>query len=233
MSAGTLHPRLVGRYLLGDAFAAGGMASVHLGVLHGPAGFKRPVAIKRMHAALLGDAGARATLFDEARLTARIHHPHVVQTLDVVEDGEELFLVLEYVHGESFDMLLARVREKGQLCPPRIAAAVIVGALRGLHAAHEAKGEDGQPLEVVHRDLSPHNVLVGADGVARILDFGVAKAVTRAQITRGGQLKWNRSHGSAAFRSRPGVSHILVPPRDPSAQQVIETPRKREVASTR
>lgn len=200
-------PRTLGRYLLGPQLAAGGMASVHLGLLNGPVGFKRVVALKRMHAALTGDAAARATLVDEARLTSRIHHPHVVQTLDVVEDQGELFLVLEYVHGQSLDRLLAKARERGPV-PTRIVTAVLAGVLRGLHAAHEARGEDGQPLELVHRDLSPHNVMVDTNGVPRVLDFGIARARGRLQGTREGQLKGKLAylspeqvHGDASRRS--------------------------------
>lgn len=187
--------------------AVGGMASVHLGRLEGTAGFRRAVVIKRMLASS-ADTEARAMLLDEAHLASRIQHANVVQTLDIVEDGPELFIVLEYVHGESFDQLLKRATEQGQRCPPRIVSAIVAGALRGLHAAHEAKGEDGQPLELVHRDFSPHNVLVGADGVPRVLDFGVARARGRMQGTRDGQIKGKLAylspeqvHGEASRRS--------------------------------
>lgn len=200
-------PRSIGRYLMAGPIAVGGMASVHLGRLEGTAGFRRTVVIKRMLASS-SDTEARAMLLDEAHLASRIQHANVVQTLDIVEDGPELFIVLEYVHGESFDVLLKRASEQGQRCPPRIATAIVAGALRGLHAAHEAKGEDGQPLELVHRDFSPSNVLVGADGVPRVLDFGVARARGRMQGTRDGQIKGKLAylspeqvHGEASRRS--------------------------------
>lgn len=156
-------------------------------------------------------------LLDEARLASRVQHANVVQTLDVIEDGPELFVVLEYVHGESFDQLLARARSLGQPCPPRVAAAIVAGGLRGLHAAHEAKGEDGQPLDLVHRDFSPHNVLVGVDGVPRVLDFGVARARGRMQGTRDGQLKGKLAylspeqvHGEASRRSDVFAAGIVA-----------------------
>ncbi|MDP1916779.1 MAG: serine/threonine-protein kinase [Myxococcales bacterium] len=200
-------PRSIGRYLMAGPIAVGGMASVHLGRLEGTSGFRRTVVIKRMLASS-SDTEARAMLLDEAHLASRIQHANVVQTLDIVEDGPELFIVLEYVHGESFDVLLKRATELGQRCPPRIATAIVAGALRGLHAAHEAKGEDGQPLELVHRDFSPSNVLVGADGVPRVLDFGVARARGRMQGTRDGQIKGKLAylspeqvHGEASRRS--------------------------------
>lgn len=201
-------PRAVGRYLLAGPIAVGGMASVHFGLLNGPRGFRRTVAIKRMLQTYAANPQARLMLVDEARLASRVSHANVVQTLDVVEDHDELFLVLEYVHGESFDKLLERAAELGRKAPSRVATAIVVGALRGLHAAHEAKGEDGAPLELVHRDLSPHNVLVDVNGVPRVLDFGVARARGRLQGTRDGQLKGKLAylspeqvHGEASRRS--------------------------------
>lgn len=181
-------PRLVGRYLMAAPIAVGGMASVHLGRLDGQGGFRRAVAIKRMLAPST-DTEARAMLLDEARLASRIRHANVAQTMDVVEDGPEVFLVLEYVHGESLEALCQRQREQTRAVPPRLASAIVAGALRGLHAAHEARGDDGELLDLVHRDFSPHNVLVGVDGVPRVLDFGVARARGRLQGTRDGQLK--------------------------------------------
>lgn len=209
-------PRSVGRYLMAGRIAVGGMASVHFGRLEGPSGFKRPVAIKRMLAAP-GDTEARTMLLDEARVSSRIQHPNVVQTLDVIEEGPELFIVLEYIHGETLELLQNRVREGGAVCPPRIVGAILSGALRGLHAAHEVKGDDGQLLELVHRDFSPHNVLVGADGVSRVLDFGVARARGRMQGTRDGQLKGKLAylspeqvHGEASRQSDIFAAGIVL-----------------------
>src|SRR5262249_31708619 len=120
---------------------------------------------------------------------ARIQHPNVVTILDVVSEDGELSLVLEYVHGESLGALLAAAKERGERVPGPIAAAIVAQALRGLHAGHEAQDDRGVALDLVHRDLSPNNVLVDDNGVARVLDFGVAKARGRAQITEVGGLK--------------------------------------------
>jgi eukaryotic-like serine/threonine-protein kinase len=187
-------PRTVGRYVVYGEIASGGMATVHFGRLTGLAGFARSVAIKRLHAHFAKDPEFVKMFLDEARLAARITHPNVVATLDVVQSGEELFLVMDYVRGLALSQLLRAARRAGERMPPLIATGIVAGALHGLHAAHEAKNEVGQRLDIVHRDVSPQNVLVGTDGVARVLDFGVAKAAGRMQETRDGQLKGKLSY---------------------------------------
>ena len=182
-------PLLVDRYAIYDAIASGGMATVHLGRLIGTAGFLRTVAIKRLHSQFAHDADFTAMFLDEARLASRIQHPNVVSTLDVVMNGDELLLVMEYVRGESLSRLIRRARDRGDYLPPRVVVAIMSGALHGLHAAHEAVDEKGASLGLVHRDMSPQNVLVGTDGVARVLDFGVAKAAGRVHTTRDGDIK--------------------------------------------
>ena len=209
MSEGTLERgRTVGRYTVFGEIASGGMASVHLGRLQGTGGFARTVAIKRLHPALAKDAQLVTMLLDEARTSARIQHPNVVSTLDVIEDQDEVLLVLEYVHGESLANLLATVARKGQRAPVEVVAAIVAGALHGLHAAHEAKDEMGVPLELVHRDVSPQNILVDDNGNARLLDFGVAKALGRQQISQIGVPKGKLAymapeqvHGNVSRRS--------------------------------
>src|SRR5207247_8656477 len=104
------------------------------------------------------------------------------------------FVVMDFVLGDSLARLLRAARDRGERTPLPIAAAIMVNVLHGLHAAHEAKNERGEPLGLVHRDVSPQNVLVGADGAAHVIDFGVAKAAGRAQITRDGQLKGKLSY---------------------------------------
>jgi eukaryotic-like serine/threonine-protein kinase len=170
------------------------MATVHLGRLLGPVGFSRTVAIKRLHAQFASDPEFVSMFLDEARLAARIRHPNVVPTLDVVATGGELFLVMEYVPGESVSRLSRALRERQQTIPYRILSAIMAGVLHGLHAAHEAKDERGHPLGIVHRDVSPQNILVGTDGVPRVLDFGVAKAAGRVQTTKEGQIKGKLSY---------------------------------------
>ncbi len=164
------------------------MATVHLGRLVGAAGFARTVAIKRLRANYARDPKFVRMFIDEARLSSRIRHPNVAATIDVVSDGDELLLVLEYVHGESLSRLLSQDESRAPI-DPRVAVAVAVGALHGLHAAHEARSERGEPLEIIHRDVSPQNILLGDDGVPRVVDFGIAKAAGRMQRTDSGHVK--------------------------------------------
>jgi serine/threonine-protein kinase len=168
------------------------MATVHLGQLVGPAGFTRTVAVKRLGPALAEDREAVAMLLDEARLAARLHHPNVAATIDVVIEPQDSCIIMEYVHGESLARLL---RAEGSARPSAaVVSAIVVGTLRGLHAAHEVCDEKGEPLEIIHRDVSPQNIIVGADGIPRLIDFGIAKARRRLQSTTEGQLKGKLSY---------------------------------------
>jgi serine/threonine-protein kinase len=183
------------------------MATIHIGRLLGPVGFARTVAIKRLHPPLARDPEFVAMFLDEARLAARIRHPNVVSTLDVVATEGELFVVMEYVPGESLARLLRAVRAANGIVPVPIAATIMVGVLHGLHAAHEAHDERGQPLRIVHRDVSPHNILVGTDGDAHLIDFGIAKARGRMQVTRQGQIKGKLSYMPAEQLMGQGLDH--------------------------
>ncbi len=180
---------IAGRYMLYGEIAAGGMATVHIGRQVGTAGFSRTVAIKRLLPEFARDPEFVAMMVDEARMVARIRHPNVVPTLDCVAAEGQLLLVMEYIQGESLGRLTKSARIRAELAPPRIASAILSGALHGLHAAHEATDDHGMPLQIVHRDVSPQNILVGTDGVARVIDFGVAKASGRVQSTREGKVK--------------------------------------------
>lgn len=181
--------RIIGRYALFREIASGGMASVHLGRLLGPVGFSRVVAIKRLHPHLARDPEFVAMFIDEARLAARVQHPNVVPTLDVVALDGELFIVMEYIEGESLARLVRLAKTKGQRIPLDVINAVMIGTLHGLHAAHGARGEGGRALGLVHRDVSPQNILIGADGLVRVVDFGIAIAAGRSHRTASGVLK--------------------------------------------
>lgn len=179
----------IGRYVVCDEIAAGGMATVHFGRVVGAAGFTRTVAIKKMHAHCAREPQFATMFLDEARLAARIHHPNVVATLDVVSHDGDLFIVIDYIEGETLARLSAAASALDERVPVPFALSILIGALSGLHAAHEATGERREPLRIVHRDVSPQNLIIGVDGVTRVLDFGIAKAAARLESTRGGQVK--------------------------------------------
>jgi len=178
-----------GRYETLQPIASGGMATVYLGRVIGSAGFERRVAIKVMHPHVATDPEFIDMFLDEARLAARIHHPNVVGTLDFQRLNEGTFLVMEFIEGASLREVLRALRKRRQRMPIGTAVRIMVDALSGLHAAHELRGDQGDLLHVVHRDVSPHNILVGADGITRITDFGVARATARLTSTRGAKIK--------------------------------------------
>lgn len=132
---------------------------------------------------------------DEARLAARIRHMNVVPTLDISDSpGDGYFLVMEYIEGDHLGALLGGAAKRGELLPRPFVCRVLIDTLQGLAAAHRLTDEDGTPLKLVHRDVSPHNILVGTDGIARLTDFGVAKADVRMASTRAGQFKGKLSY---------------------------------------
>ena len=189
LTASAASPAAVDRYLVFDEIGVGGMASVHIGMLTGAVGFRRIVALKQLHSRFIHDPDFVAQFINEARLAARIHHANVVQTLDVVWTGTQLMLVLEYVDGDTLNRVLRSAFERRQQVPIEVACSMATGLLHGLHAAHEVRDEEGAPLDIIHRDVSPQNILIGRDGVARVLDFGVAKALAQSPNTQSGLLK--------------------------------------------
>lgn len=179
----------VDRYELMGEIASGGMATVYLARLTGMGGFQRFVAMKRLHPHLASEKEFVEMFLDEARIAARIHHPNVVPILEVGASTVGYYLVMEYIEGDTLARLLARAASTGKKLPVSIALRVAIDMLSGLHAAHELHDDLNQPVNLVHRDVSPQNVLVGQDGIARITDFGVARAASRLTATRVGQLK--------------------------------------------
>jgi serine/threonine-protein kinase len=169
----------MGSYMLLTELARGGMATVYVGNKHGVAGFERLVAIKCCRPDLRNDERFVTMFLEEARLAARIHHPNVVPTLDV-GSADVLYLVMDYVEGGSLKMLLRSANKRSALLPLGVTLRVMLDALAGLHAAHELCGASDEPLSLVHRDVSPQNILVGIDGISRITDFGIAYAASVA-----------------------------------------------------
>jgi serine/threonine-protein kinase len=178
----------VGRYLLRYLVAEGGMASVYLAQLPGPHGFEKWVAVKVMHRHLARNRRFVRMFLDEGRLAARINHPNVCSVLDFGEDEAGVpYLVLEYLHGETLSAVLRRGKRSR---PPKwLVARIVADAARGLHAAHELRSDDDQPLGVVHRDVSPQNITVLYDGLSKVLDFGIARLRGRVGQTKSGEIK--------------------------------------------
>ncbi len=194
----------VSRYELLVKVASGGMATVYVGRLSGAVGFWRTVAIKRAHPHLLGDPAFTRMLIEEARLASKIHHPNVVAVQDVEVLEGELLLVMDYVEGAALGTLIGGSEEHTPPLPPGMAVRIMLDACAGLHAAHELKDDAGRPLKLVHRDISPHNILVGLDGMARIADFGIAKCTLSdsAVGTATGALKGKVAYMSPEYIER-------------------------------
>lgn len=182
-------PRIIGNYALFDQIGAGGMGVVYLGRVVGATDHERVVAIKRAHPSAARDAECIGMFHEEIRLHAHVRHQNVVAAVDMVEDRGELLLVMEYVHGQALGALMREARDYQEPIPLEICTAIACDMLHGLHAAHSAVGEHGEPLGIVHRDVSPQNILVGCDGAAHVLDFGLAKAETTVGQTSAGQVK--------------------------------------------
>lgn len=180
---------LVGRYELIHRLGHGGMASVYLGRAIGTAGFERLVAVKVIHPHLANESEFVEMFLDEARIAAKIHHPNVCETLDLGEDDGLFFMVMEYVEGETLSSLVRQLRKREDRLPVPCALQITADACRGLGAAHALEGKDGQPLNLVHRDVSPHNLLVTMDGRVKVVDFGIMKAAGKRSNTLTGQLR--------------------------------------------
>ncbi len=164
-----------GRYETILRVSEGGMGTVYVGTVRGALGFRQLVAIKRPHAHLLSSSALRSAFVKEARLASLIHHANVVDVRDVVVTADDVYLVMDYVEGASLAELARVSAGRVRALPAGVAVRIVLDACAGLHAAHELTDERGRPLNLVHRDISPHNLLVGSDGVTRVADFGVAK----------------------------------------------------------
>ena len=185
-------PRRIGDYEVVARLAEGGVGTVYLARRRGPAGFQRLVAIKRLHPQFAGTPSFVTMFTDEARLAARIHHANVVSIVELGTDDDGYYVVMDYVEGSNLGHLhWHATKQRGERAIPRdVALRVVLDALSGLQAAHEVSDDDGTVVNLVHRDVSPQNILIGVDGLARLGDFGIARAsALRVFETRGAALK--------------------------------------------
>lgn len=173
----------IGTYEVLRELGRGGMGTVYLARAVGPAGVQRLVAIKRPHREREQSTEVEDRFLEEARITAQVHHANVVGMHQAGIDDDGYFLVFDYVEGESLGELVDRARQRSERVPEGIVIRIVMDALAGLHAAHEARSAAGEPLGILHRDVSPQNLLVGRDGVTRLTDFGIAKSTASALVT--------------------------------------------------
>jgi eukaryotic-like serine/threonine-protein kinase len=200
-SVSTKGTYFLGRYRVVDEIGIGGMASVHLARMDGPGGFQKWVAIKRIHPHLIEDDSFIHMFLDEARIAARISHPNVATVFELGKHDDTYWIAMEYLHGEPLREVMRKTEETGAPMPPEIACRVIADAAEGLHAAHELLGKNGEKLNLIHRDVTPHNLFVTYEGTTKVVDFGIAKFSSRMSSTRAGTLK-----GKLAYMSPEQVA---------------------------
>jgi serine/threonine protein kinase len=188
--------RLAGKYELVQELGRGGMAVVWRGIAHGASGFARPVAIKRIEAHVLGFAEVVEMFVEEARVGALLSHPNIVQVFDFGKDEQgHHFLVTELVNGLHLGQWVASYVERAQRETPwSLVAAIGIEMLRGLEAAHSRKDPDGNASPILHRDVTPPNILLDVSGIVKLADFGLARAMDRAQMTRPNIVKGKLSY---------------------------------------
>ncbi len=180
---------LAGKYRLIAELGQGGMATVYLAVALGTSGFRKLAVVKLIRPQYAADPDLIEMFLDEARLCARLNHPNIVQTYDVgIDDGQHL-MAMEYLDGVSFNAAISRLGRDGGVLAFPLRARVLIEVLEGLRYAHELKDYDGKPLQIVHRDVTPHNIFVTYDGQVKLLDFGIAKAATSSVQTATGVIK--------------------------------------------
>jgi eukaryotic-like serine/threonine-protein kinase len=191
-------PPKLGRYVIERRLSSGGMADVYLARRDGAHGFTQRVVIKTAHLRRQDDGTFRNTLINEARIGAVLDHPNLVQVLDVAESDGVLHVVMEYVDGVDLNCIIKAAQAKGRKLPAALACRIVSQVLTGLSHAHGAHGPTGESLGLVHRDVSPANVMVTRDGTVKLVDFGIAKAtqVTAGEHTQAGQLKGKLSYMS-------------------------------------
>ncbi|MER2564375.1 MAG: serine/threonine-protein kinase, partial [Myxococcaceae bacterium] len=179
----------VGRYVLQKVIARGGMAEIWLAQQPGPRDFARAVVIKRILTEGLMTSEFEQLFFDEAKVASQLNHPNIVQVFEFDEFEGTPYLVMEALVGDTLAALVRKVTLRGEALPPKLAVAIALRCAQGLGSAHRKLGPDGRPLLVVHRDVSPQNIFVTREGLVKVLDFGIARAVGRVTTTAVGLVR--------------------------------------------
>jgi serine/threonine protein kinase len=198
-----------GRYVLVDRLGLGGMAEVFRALVLGPEEFQRVVVVKRILPSLCANPAFIKMFIDEARVCGRMSHPNVIQVHEFGRQQQHYFIAMEYLHGRNLNHILARLVEQRENLPPNVAAEIMRQACRGLAYAHSLRAVDGKPLGIVHRDVSPGNVMVAYTGEVKVLDFGVARVESRFRLgtTDPGHVKGKASYLAPEQLTGEGVDH--------------------------
>ncbi len=183
-----------GKYQLLKRLAMGGMAQIYLARQRGPEGFEKLLVIKRILPHLAENGDFVRMFLDEARIAARLDHPNIVDIYDLGAQDDSFFIAMEYIHGEDLRRVWKRAERSGQLIPVPLVCRIMIEACAGLDHAHKQKDAQGKPLGIVHRDVSPQNILLTFEGRVKVVDFGIAKAADQATVTRSGVLKGKYSY---------------------------------------
>jgi eukaryotic-like serine/threonine-protein kinase len=200
-------PERIGKYRVIKRLGRGGTAEVYLAEQQGTAGFSKQLVLKVLYKDLAQDQDFVKMLVDEARITARLIHANICQVLDLGLDPEAHYLAMEYVPGTDLLTLLDRCQERGVLIPLEVAAHVVAEVLSALDYAHDATDDDGTPLGIIHRDVSPQNILISHHGEVKLTDFGIAKAAQRQTRTQAGQIKGKMIYMSPEHASGRPMDH--------------------------
>jgi len=189
-------PRQFGKYTVLGRLATGGMAEVHVARASGIEGFEKIVVIKRIRPDLASDRETTEAFLHEAKLAATLEHPNIAQVYEIGLVNDSYFFAMEYVHGADLRQLMEAALQREHPISLAVAIQILIGVCAALHYAHEKRALDGAPLDIIHRDVSPSNVLVSHDGAIKVCDFGIAKAATRRRETVRGVVKGKFSYMS-------------------------------------
>jgi eukaryotic-like serine/threonine-protein kinase len=187
--AGPSLGKMLGKYQVLRHLASGGMAEIYLARARGPERFERYVVVKCIKSEFAANAQFVEMFLDEARISAQLHHHHIAQVFDMGLENDVLYFAMEYLHGQNVQAILQAVSLVHSFVPLEHVLSIMIGAAQGLHYAHDKVDGDGEPLQLVHRDVTPTNIVVSYDGAVKVVDFGIAKAATRSTHTRSGVLK--------------------------------------------